>query len=91
MPPLQGRVVAGDPLSCQREVCAAVLAGGGDYLSFAKDNQPGLVADIRAGLANQEQAWRAAAAFSPRRGRRPAAWTRGPGGSSGGRRGGRPS
>jgi hypothetical protein len=58
--PLAGRVVTGDALLTQREICAQVVAAGGDYVLPVKDNQPAL----RAALAG---------AFSPldahRRGR----------------------
>ena len=38
---------------------------GGDYVLFAKDNQPSLVIDIQAGLAYEAAAAGRAAAFSP--------------------------
>lgn len=41
-----GRVLTGDALSCQRHLCAQVLAAGGDYLLLVKENQPTLFADI---------------------------------------------
>lgn len=63
--PLKGCVVTGDAMFCQRDICATIVAEGGDYLFFAKDNQAGLVIDIDAGLAFQEQTRRTAAAFSP--------------------------
>jgi hypothetical protein len=63
--PVRGCIVTGDALFCQRDLCATVIDKGGDYVFFAKDNQPGLVIDIGAGLAFQEQARRTAAAFSP--------------------------
>src|SRR5205807_1691067 len=40
--PLQGKVVVGDALFCQRDVAAQVVGQGGDYLFVVKDNQPGL-------------------------------------------------
>ncbi len=63
--PVRGAIVTGDALFCQRDLCAEIVTQGGDYVFFAKDNQPSLVADIAAGLAFQEQARRTAAAFSP--------------------------
>jgi DDE_Tnp_1-associated/Transposase DDE domain len=63
--PLKGCLVTGDALFCQRDLCAAIREKGGDYLFFAKDNQPSLVIDIEAGLTFQEQTRRTAAAFSP--------------------------
>jgi len=40
--PLAGRVVTGDALLTQREVCAQIVAGGGDYVLPVKDNQAAL-------------------------------------------------
>lgn len=36
------RVLTGDALFCQRELCQQVVAGGGDYLLLVKENQPAL-------------------------------------------------
>jgi hypothetical protein len=63
--PVKGNIVSGDALFCQRDVCTKIIDQGGDYLFAAKDNQPSLVVDIKAGLAYQEQAQRRTAAFSP--------------------------
>jgi len=63
--PVKGNIVTGDAMFCQRDLCAAIIAAGGDYVFTVKDNQPSLVIDIGAGLAYQEQAQRRAAAFSP--------------------------
>ena len=63
--PVKGNILTGDAMFCQRDVCAAIIDAGGDYVFTAKDNQPALVIDIGAGLAYQEQARRLAAAFSP--------------------------
>jgi hypothetical protein len=63
--PVKGNIITGDALFCQRDLCAAIIAAGGDYVFTAKDNQPSLVSDIVAGLAFQEQAQRRTAAFSP--------------------------
>lgn len=65
--PVQGRVVVGDAMFCQRDVCAAIIEQGGDYLFFTKANQPGLQADIGAGFGYEAAARAVAAAFSPRR------------------------
>jgi predicted transposase YbfD/YdcC len=43
---LRGKVVAGDAMHTQREVSAQILAGQGDYLWLAKQNQPTLLGDI---------------------------------------------
>jgi predicted transposase YbfD/YdcC len=44
---LKGRVVSGDAMFTQREISVAVLAQGGDYLWFVKDNQPTLHEDVQ--------------------------------------------
>ena len=43
---LRGKVVAGDAMHTQRSLSAQILAAGGDYLWFVKDNQPAMRADI---------------------------------------------
>ena len=40
--PLAGRVVTGDALLTQRDVCDQIVAGGGDYVFPVKENQPAL-------------------------------------------------
>ncbi len=40
--PLAGRVVTGDALLTQRDVCDQIVAGGGDYVFPVKDNQGAL-------------------------------------------------
>ncbi len=42
-----GRVLTGDALFCQRNLCQQVLAAGGDDLLLVKENQPTLYDDIR--------------------------------------------
>lgn len=42
----QGRVLTGDALYCQRNICAQVVEAGGDYLVVVKGNQPRLQADL---------------------------------------------
>jgi hypothetical protein len=59
--PVKGRVVLGDAIFCQRDVCADIVDSGGDYVFPAKDNQKGLATDVAAGFAFE------ATAFSPRR------------------------
>ena len=44
--PLEGAVVTGDAIFCQREICRTITDGHGDYLFVVKDNQPELKADI---------------------------------------------
>jgi hypothetical protein len=46
--PLKGTLITGDAAFTQRDLCAAVVRGGGDYFLTVKDNQPTLEADIRA-------------------------------------------
>lgn len=46
--PLVGKVVTADAMFTHRDFCAVVLAGGGDYVLPAKDNQPTLRRDIEA-------------------------------------------
>ena len=58
--PLEGTLITGDAAFTQRDLCAAILAGGGDYFLTVKDNQPTLEADIRAAFGP---------AFSPSGGR----------------------
>ncbi len=44
--PLEGAVITGDAMFCQREICQAIEDGKGDYLFVVKDNQPQLKAGI---------------------------------------------
>lgn len=41
-----GRVLTGDALFCQRNLCTQVCAAGGDYLMIVKENQPQLHRDL---------------------------------------------
>jgi hypothetical protein len=61
------RLVTGDALFCQRDLCQAVIDSGGDYVFTVKDNQPSLAIDIAVGLGWEEQQRRRAALFFPRR------------------------
>lgn len=63
--PLEGKVVVGDAIFCQRDLAEKIVDSGGDYLLTVKDNQPGLGIDIRAGFAFEHAARRIAAATSP--------------------------
>lgn len=79
-------VFVGDAMFCQRDLCAKIIEGGGDYVFFVKDNQPSLSVDIGSGLAYETQARSLAAAFSPRRlAARGAGGTRGVGDGQGAR------
>lgn len=75
--PVKGKVFTADAMFCQRDVCAKIIEGGGDYVLVVKDNQPSLAVDIACGLAYDEQTRRRQAAFPPLPG----------GGSAGGERG----
>ena len=44
---LQGRIISADALYTQRHVCVEVRASRGEYLFFAKGNQPTLQEDVR--------------------------------------------
>jgi len=65
MLPLQDKVVIGDAMFCQRDLAEQVVDAHGDYVLIAKDNQPGLVADLRAGFGFEQAARSIAAATSP--------------------------
>jgi len=45
---LKGRLVTGDAMFCQRELCKDIVDSGGDYLFAVKDNQPELKAAVEA-------------------------------------------
>jgi hypothetical protein len=53
---LKGRIVTGDAMFCQREICEQILQQGGHYFFVVKDNQPALKEAIAAEFR---------AAFSP--------------------------
>lgn len=42
----RGRVMTGDALFCQRQLCAQLREAGGDYVLLVKENQPALYADL---------------------------------------------
>src|SRR5262249_5258662 len=54
--PVKGRIVIGDAIFCQRDVCAKIVGQGGDYVFFVKENQPGLQIDIGAVFASDTAA-----------------------------------
>ena len=58
---LEGRVIVGDAMFCQRDLCEQIVADGGDYFFPVKENQPTLLREIQLELAANE------AAFSPLR------------------------
>jgi hypothetical protein len=55
---LEGRLVTGDAMFCQRDLCRQIVADKSDYLLVVKDNQPELKAAIEADFRP---------GFSPRR------------------------
>ena len=63
--PVAGRVVVGDAAFCQRDLAAAVIEAGGDYVLAVEENQKSLEIDIGAGMAYEDSARRIAAATSP--------------------------
>jgi hypothetical protein len=65
--PVRGRIVTGDALFCQGDLCQEILDEGGDYVFTVKDNQPSLAIDIQAGLSCEDEQRRRAALFSPQR------------------------
>lgn len=56
---LKGRLVTGDAMYCQRELCQQIIDSGGDYLFVVKDNQPELkeaiAAEFRPGFSPCER------------------------------------
>lgn len=63
--PVKGKVILGDAMFCQRDLCAKIVEQGGDYLFTVKGNQLGLEKDIAAGFGFEAGARSIAAAFSP--------------------------
>ncbi len=57
---LEGRLITGDAMSCQRDLSQQILDAKGHYLWFVKENQPTLLSDIRAAFAPSAEG-----AFSP--------------------------
>ncbi len=56
---VKGRVIVGDAMFCQRDLCEQIVQDEGDYLVAVKENQPGLLRDIQHEFAARD------AAFSP--------------------------
>ncbi len=65
---LKGRLVTGDAMFCQRDLCQQIVDDGGHYFFVVKDNQPSLkeaiAADFRPGFSPLHRTRAAAAAFS---------------------------
>lgn len=60
LPPLGGAVVTADALFTHADVCDAIRGRGGEYILYAKKNQPDLRDDLEAAFAAPESG-----AFSP--------------------------
>jgi len=57
---LNGRVITGDAMFCQQEVCNSIRDRGGHYFFVVKENQPTLLREIQAAFVETK-------AFSPLR------------------------
>src|SRR6202021_3911772 len=53
---IHGALVTIDAMGCQKEIAAAIIDGGGDYILTVKDNQPTLKAEIEACFDKAAQA-----------------------------------
>jgi predicted transposase YbfD/YdcC len=58
---LEGRLVTGDAIFCQRDLSQQIIDAHGHYHWFVKDNQPTLLSDFKAEFAASVEA-----AFSPK-------------------------
>jgi len=45
--PLKGKLISGDAIFCQKEICHLILKNEGDYIFIVKKNQKQLLADIK--------------------------------------------
>jgi len=52
---LREKTVTIDAMGCQKEIAAAIVEQGGDYVLSVKDNQPTLHADLQAAFATEER------------------------------------
>ncbi|HEX8132496.1 MAG TPA: ISAs1 family transposase [Actinomycetes bacterium] len=64
--PLRGRVVTADAMFTHRDVCAAVVGRGADYVLPAKEDQPNLARDIQAAFADPPAGLSPPAGVAPR-------------------------
>jgi predicted transposase YbfD/YdcC len=51
---VRDKIVTIDAAGCQKDIAAAIIEGGGDYVLAVKDNQPTLHADIQAAFAKAD-------------------------------------
>jgi hypothetical protein len=59
--PLEGAVITGDAIFCQREICRHIRSAGGEYLFAVKRNQPDLHDRIAEAFGDPSPLWRAGA------------------------------
>jgi hypothetical protein len=62
--PLEGAIMSGDAIYANKRLSREIVEGGGDYVFTVKDNQPDLLADVKAAFERPS---------SPLRGAHPAA------------------
>ena len=62
---LKGRVITGDAIFCQRQICEQITQAGGHYFFVVKDNQPTLKAAIQDEFQEGFSPLQRAAAASP--------------------------
>ncbi|MGD9857051.1 MAG: transposase [Planctomycetaceae bacterium] len=53
---LEGQVIVGDAMFCQRDLCEQIVEDGGDYFFPVKEKQPTLLREIQLELAANEAA-----------------------------------
>jgi hypothetical protein len=63
--PVEGKLVSGDAMFCQRDLAGKAIVGQGDSFFTVKDNQPGFVVDIQAAFGFDAAARSITAATSP--------------------------
>ncbi len=51
---LKGKVIIGDAMFCQRDICKQIIDSGGDYFFTVKENQPTLLKEIKLAFAESE-------------------------------------
>jgi hypothetical protein len=73
---LTGKTVTGDAMFTHRDFCAAVIDGGGDCVLTVKENQPTLLADIKACFAEPPAGLSPPADHASSREFRPVLWGR---------------
>jgi hypothetical protein len=51
---MKGKVIIGDAMFCQRDICEEIVDSDGDYFFTVKENQPTLLKEIRLAFAETE-------------------------------------